>query len=559
MFRKTQNGSQLNIFSSVSSMLQGSSYEQYSNDNAWHNMFRQQVLMRIDESIYKTLFAETMGAPNASVRILLSMMVLKEAFGWSDSQLFERCRFDLLVRSALGLFNINEPLPGESTYYLLRKRIHDYQRTSGKNLIEETFATITRGQVLDFDVSGRSIRMDSKLIGSNISWYSRYELIHQTIGLFYQSLGAAAKSKINTFDTATLTDIIAEQGNKVVYRSNREEINTRLQTLGALMYQLVNLFSEADSIHYPTLKRVFNEQFRMSETDQVSLRPKEEITSDSVQSPHDTDCSYRDKDGKKVKGYHYNLTETCDDGSLNLVTNVQVANASTPENGFLQPSVEETSRVLTHTPDNLHTDGAYNSQSNAAYCKDEQINFFLTGIQGAEGRYNLELTPQGLLVTDTQTGESLMASQTKTGTWRIKTDNNYRYFKEEQIEACRMRKQIAQLPSSIKNRRNNVEATIFHFCFFTRNNKTRYRGIIKQTIWAHLRCLWINLVRIINHVGQICQRTCKMGEIIAQNAIFLLKIDSNTNFYESFSILTQILYLFRMFLNNQPLRKINFS
>ena len=36
-------------------------------------------------------------------------------------------------------------------------------------------------QVKVFKVSGRSDRMDSKQIGSNIAWYSRYEIVHATL------------------------------------------------------------------------------------------------------------------------------------------------------------------------------------------------------------------------------------------------------------------------------------------------------------------------------------------------------------------------------------------
>lgn len=30
----------------------------------------------------------------------------------------------------------------------------------------------------------KQVRMESKLLGSNIAWYSRYELIHETLRLF---------------------------------------------------------------------------------------------------------------------------------------------------------------------------------------------------------------------------------------------------------------------------------------------------------------------------------------------------------------------------------------
>ncbi|MBK6482121.1 MAG: transposase [Chitinophagaceae bacterium] len=116
------------------------------------------------------------------------MMVLKEANGWSDEQLFENCRFNLLVRSALGLMNMDDAVPVESTYYLFRKRIVEYEKSEKINLFEKTFASVTKGQATDFEVSGKSIRMDSKLLGSNIAWLSRYELIHETLRLVCQDI-----------------------------------------------------------------------------------------------------------------------------------------------------------------------------------------------------------------------------------------------------------------------------------------------------------------------------------------------------------------------------------
>ena len=117
MFKKSNKEPQLDAFASVPSMLDSLASKQYNDHGHWHNQFREQVVMRINESIYNVLFSNITGAPNSPIRTLVGMMILKESFGWSDSQLFEHCRFNLLTRSALGLFNINDPLPVESTYY----------------------------------------------------------------------------------------------------------------------------------------------------------------------------------------------------------------------------------------------------------------------------------------------------------------------------------------------------------------------------------------------------------------------------------------------------------
>jgi hypothetical protein len=69
------------------------------------------------------------------------------------------------------------------------------------------------------------------------------------------------------------------------------------------------------------------------------------------------------------------------------------------------------------------------------------------------------------------------------------------------------------------HKRNNVEASIFQLGFTLRNNKSKYRGLIKQKIWAYCRCLWVNLVRILNFTKQLCQRTSVLEEKLVLAAI----------------------------------------
>ena len=513
MFKKSNKESQLDAFSSVPTLLEDSAFKQYSDQGHWHNQFRDQVVMRIDESLFGVLFNTTTGAPNAPVRILIGMMILKESFGWSDSQLFEHCRFNLLVRSALGLFNMNDPLPVESTYYLLRKRMYDHQKQGGEDLMGTVFAHITTGQIKEFDVNGRSIRMDSKLIGSNIALFSRYEIIHHTLCMFFKTLDTAAKSMLSAADLELLENLATEEPLKTVYRSTREEIKGRLQPIGILSYKLLTLFGNLQTESFQLLQRVFNEQYKITEDKRIELRPKEEISSSSVQSPHDPDSAYRNKGDQKVKGYSVNITETCSQDSLNLITNVLVEKANTPDTAFVEPAIQATMEVTGQTIEKLYADGAYQSPANDSCC--ENIDMVFTGIQGGESKYDLEMTPEGLLVTDTQTGEQMKAvlckkhKNSKDDRWRIKTPNGHYYFNQQAIRSSHMRREMKHRPLEELHKRNNVEASIFQLSFPLRNNKSKYRGLLKQKTWAYCRCLWINLVRILNFTKQICQRTFK--------------------------------------------------
>jgi len=506
MFKKSNKDPQLDVFSSITNQLQSTAYKQYSDQNHWHNQFREQISMRIDESIFSILFSNNKGAPNAPIRILVAMMILKESFGWSDSQLFEHCRFNLLTRSALGLFNMNDPLPVESTYYLFRNRIYNYQKQYGIDLMENVFGQITSEQIKEFEVNGSQIRMDSKLIGSNIAIYSRYEIIHHTLCMFFNSLNTQKKTELQTTDLEQLKKLSKEESKKTVYRSTKEDIKNRLKPIGILIHKMLQLYSDIKTDQFYMLKRVFDEQYKVVEEGQIELRPKEEISTSSLQSPHDPDGAFRSKGNQKIKGYSVNVTETCSDEGLNLITNVIVDKANKADTSFVKPAIKATTEITGQKIKTVYADGAYHSPANDDICKN--IDMVFTGIQGAKSRYDLEMTDEGLMVTDTYTDELIKAILVKKrknsseDRWRIETPKGYYYFGQQAIQASLIRQKMKERPLEEMHKRNNVEATIFQVGYPLNNNKSKYRSLIKQKIWTCCRCLWINLVRIINFSGQ---------------------------------------------------------
>ena len=96
MFKKTDPNPQLDIFTAPSMQLGSRASKKYSDPNAWHNQFYSLVTTKINEEIFKPLFPEgkKCGRPNASIRILVAMSALKEGFGCSDEDLFEKCEFE---------------------------------------------------------------------------------------------------------------------------------------------------------------------------------------------------------------------------------------------------------------------------------------------------------------------------------------------------------------------------------------------------------------------------------------------------------------------------------
>lgn len=503
---KPSNLTQINLFTSGESLLSGKSLSIYEDTNSWHNQFRDQVTNRIDEAIFKPLYSSGKGSPNASIKVLIAMMILKEAEGLSDQKLFESCRFNMLTRSAIGLLNADDSLPTESTYYLFRKKINAYAHDQGEQLFDTVFKSITQAQSLDFDVSGKRIRMDSKLLGSNIAWLSRYELVHETLRLFYKNLKKDAK--LDTSIQDQLSEILKFKGNKIVYTSTHSEITSKFKDLGVLIHRILTLYPSGDS----TLKKVFEQQFKIVE-DTVLPRDKEEITAKSIQSPHDTDCHFRNKDSTKIKGYSVNVTESCDDGEvLNLIGDVSVKQVTASDVDFLEDAVDCLQEVFGSQVEDIHADGAYHSVHNQEFCSKNNSNLHLHAIQGAKGRYTLALLENNeLTVLDNKTNEFVEVTKIKGRNniekWRIKTVKGYRYFTQKEIDTASVRSKIAQTPIETLQKRNNVEATIFQLGYHYSNNKSRYRGLIKHQMWANMRCLWVNFVRVLNFITKPAVKT----------------------------------------------------
>jgi hypothetical protein len=518
MFKKSSKVTQLNVFSSPSSLLSGKALTEFEDKSKWFNQFYDVVTVNIDEEIFKDLYCQNNGKPNASIRVLVAMMILKEAAGLSDEQIFENCRYHLGYRNALGLFNINDQVPVESTYYKLRQKVVEYARVTGENLFDKAFKQLTKLQCQELKVSGQSIRMDSKLLGSNIAWLSRYEIVHETLRLFYAQVSKS--DKIAQSIRARLDEMLQMEGNKIVYTCTSEEVKSRLQELGELIYKILPLFSGSALAHYETLQRVFDDHYEVDKNKLVVARDNKDISTKSVQSPHDPTVNFRNKDGNKVKGVVANIVESChSENVVDLIGHTEVQPVNTPDVDLFQSGIKGSQDVFCDTVQAAHTDGAFHSPGNQDFCAENGIELYLTGIQGPKGQYAFTTDEQGeVLVIDTVTNKPVATTKKinkdQETQWSIKTENGYRYFTQKQIDTYNLRKKIEDTPIEILHKRNNVEATIFQLCYHYPNNKSRYRGLIQHQMWADIRCMWLNFARILKYITKAGLKKSIFGQMI---------------------------------------------
>jgi hypothetical protein len=199
-----------------------------------------------------------------------------------------------------------------------------------------------------------------------------------------------------------------------------------------------------------------------------------------------------------------NVTETCDEGKLNLIVGVRTEGCGMPDGEYLQEAIRKAQEVVTDKIEETYTDGAYHSPENQEYCRKEGSDWVLRGIQGKPSRYDLSFDGDGnMVVVNTESGQRLEAGRTKSRDpqaperWVVKDgEKSPIYFERKDVQTCELRKRLGQIAKERLNIRNNVEATIFQVGYHYRGDKSRYRGLMKHRMWAVSRCLWVNFRRI---------------------------------------------------------------
>lgn len=235
MFKKSPKTKQFDMFSSPSGLLCEREGRLYDDPSAWHNTFYRDVTSKIDEEIFKPLYTtekddNRVGRPNVPIRILVAMIILKEGGGCSDEQQYEHRRFNLLYRRVLGIVSLDEQCPTIDSYYGFRRKLCKHEEMFKENLFDKCFKQITKQQAKEYRISGKSIRMDSKLISCNIAWYSRYEIIQKSF------VSAVTKEELERISDQLIRQqalaFFVEDAAKTVYRTDSETMGKRLLTLG---------------------------------------------------------------------------------------------------------------------------------------------------------------------------------------------------------------------------------------------------------------------------------------------------------------------------------------
>ena len=523
MFKKSKLP-QIDLFRTIGNHISERKAKLLDAPSQWHNVFCKEVTNRIDEDVFKVLFNDG-GRPNASLRCLVAMMIIKEGQGWSDSQLFMECRFNLMMMRSLGLHHIDDDVPVESTYYEFRRRLSDHYRQNGVDLIAKSFQGVVQGQIETHKINGEKIRLDSKLIQSNIAKSGRLELLLETLRVSTKNMDLSLLgAKLSDVQLSLLKALQENTVSNITYSLTSEDKRDLLKSLGFLIKQLLP-YTGQDTL----LRRVYTDHYtedqpkegtqdkiqkedapQQEESPEINLKKNNEISSDSLQSVHDPEATYRSKGQgkakKQVTGYHSNITETCSsENEFNLITQLDVSSANVCEDAFLQSAISQSQEVVSQQINHVTTDGGYDSISNReVMALDDQPHWNMSKNKGAELRYELSYNEQHQLKAyckKTKKWCQVLYSEKADKYCITHQDHTKRYLTKEQIEHYLITQahHHSQRKEDI-NIRPNVESTIHQvFHRLLKRDKIKYRGLYKCKMYVTSRAYWTNFRRILKN------------------------------------------------------------
>ncbi len=348
----------------------------------WAAPFYEHVFSQIDEQPFACLYCADNGRPNFPVNILLSLELIKHLKHYTDEELIDQYHFNYQVSYAVGQRCLGELHLGLRTLYDFRERVYRYalEHPGEEDLIFEHFSILTAHFIQILQLDTKEQRTDSTMIMPNIKWAGR-------LSLAYDVLTQAAKICPENLLSPEIKAMLEPKYKKeLLYRTKSSETKTKLETLLTYCQELLKATTSDPSLYgraeIQLLKRFLTEQSDFDKTNgQRVPKDNRDISPDALQSAYDPGATYREKGGKKHKGYVANLIETCgEDNPVQLVTDYHLAPNITSDVELFKERLP----VLTEgmPVEDVYADGGYYSEETLQLARNNNINLHFTNMTG---------------------------------------------------------------------------------------------------------------------------------------------------------------------------------
>jgi len=516
MFRKNTSHLQSSLFD-IESQLPKAKLEKLRKSKEYD--FYRLVFCKINENEFSVLYSNNSSRPNAPVNSLVASIILMYHNNWTTEKLFDHIDFDLLTRTALGLDTLDDTPFCPATFFNFQNRLLSHFTTTGQNLIERVFDSLTQEQLKTLEIKTNIQRSDSFMAMSNIRSYSRTQLLIEMILRLHRVLGDEDKAKFKEL----ISPYTKQSSGQYIYNLDRGSIPHEQEKLADLYHTLYQALKDSykDVEVFGIFERVYTEHFTIVD-EKITVKPGKELDGGTLQSPDDIDATYRKKRSEHYKGQSVNVTETANpDNELNLITDVAVCSNNTDDSKILNDRLET---IVEKTPDleELHTDGAYGSENNDKKMEELEVTHVQTAVRGrnaevameieeaSDGDYTVKCPRQTVNSQKTRTrhkacfdaGICEQCSLSVACPAQQQSDKRTYYFDRSDYLLGRRNRNIKLLPPDRRKLRPNVEATVKEFTKpFNHKGKLRIRGLFKTMMYAHAMAISINFGRVWRHAG----------------------------------------------------------
>jgi hypothetical protein len=373
---------------------------------SWAEVFQQRALPLIDEESFAPLFCDDNGRPNKPVPIVFGVLLLKEMFSLTDEEALEQVEFNLLWQHALRL------TPEEA--HLCQKTLHNFRAgLMAHDTVRLVFQETTDRIIAALGVRVSRQRLDSTHIVSNIAVLTRLGLFCETLRVFLDALGRDHPRLLQRVPARLRQRYQKEDGTATRYEdARRDRARRRLAVCARDLYRLHSLFlgtAAANLDQYRLLARLLEEQCEVSRRKRrpdrddddageggvpVELKAPKEVSSSSLQTPHDPDVTYS---GHKGKGYEVQIAETCaEENPFEVITHLAVTDSCGSDVTATVPTITALAeRDL--QPQELVADTTYGSGENAV--EVERLGTELVSPVGGPSGKAIDLSDESRLLT----------------------------------------------------------------------------------------------------------------------------------------------------------------
>jgi len=517
MFRKNTSHHQPSLFG-ITSQLSEAKLKKLRNSKEYD--FYRFVFCQINEKDFSVLYSDSCSRPNAPVNSLVSSIILMYRNNWTGEELFDRIDFDLLTRTALGLDTLDDTPFCPATFFNFQNRLLSHFVSTGQNLIEGVFDSLTKEQLKKLKIKTNIQRSDSFMAMSNIRSYSRTQLLIEMLIRLHRVLSDEDKLQFKEL----LDPFTKQSSGQYIYNLERGSIPHEQEKLAQLYHKLYEALKDSyqDIEVFSVFERVYTEHFTIIDN-KITVKPSKELNGSTLQSPDDIDATYRKKRNHHYKGQSVNVTETANpDNELNLITDVAVYSNDTDDSKILNERLEP---ITEKTPDleELHTDGAYGSEDNDKKMEKLKITHVQTAVRGRKAEVSMEIEEvskeQYTVKCPHQSVNSQKTKKRHKACFDLEickqcslsnscpakeqSDKRTYYFDRSDYLLGKRNRNIRELPPERQKLRPNVEATVKEFTKpFNHKGKLRIRGLFKTMVYAHAMAISINFGRVWRYIAE---------------------------------------------------------